>query len=684
MGNRLLVNSEISMNKEQVHKKIVELTKELQEHNYKYYVMNAPSISDFEFDLKLKELQDLEKQFPEFADPNSPTKRVGGEVTKSFHTVVHKYPMLSLSNSYSFEEIQDFENRIKKLVEGEIEYVCELKYDGVAISITYKNGELHKAATRGDGIKGDDITTNVKTIRSIPLKLYGNDFPDEFEIRGEVFLSKEVFLKINAEREENEEQTFANPRNAASGTLKMQDSAEVARRKLDCFLYSLHGDNLPYKSHYENVMKAKEWGFKVPSPERNFIKRCKSINEIQGFIEYWDQERHKLEFDIDGVVIKVNSYRLQEELGTTAKSPRWAIAYKFKAVQVSTVLESVSYQVGRTGAITPVANLKPVLLAGTIVKRASLHNADQIEKLDIRIGDTVFVEKGGEIIPKILGVDLSKRPTDSMPLNYISNCPECGTELVRNEGEALHYCPNELGCPPQIKGKLEHFVSRKAMDIDGLGPETLELLHQNGLVNSIADIYDLKKEAILKLERMAEKSANNLIEGIEKSKVIPFERVLFALGIRHVGETVAKKLARHFKNIDNVMKASKEDLLEVEEIGEIIANSVNEFFCVERNIEIIEKLKRKGITFALSEEQLLESTDKLKGLTFVVSGVFHQFSREELKNSIEKNGGKCTGSVSAKTNFLIAGDEMGPAKKEKAEKLGVKIISEDEFSEMIK
>ncbi len=666
-----------------IKEKIEKLTNQIQEHNYNYYVLSKPTISDYEFDMLLKELQDLEKKYPEYADPNSPTKRVGGEITKNFETVFHKYPMLSLSNSYSIEEVEDFETRLKKLVDHDLEYVCELKYDGVAISLTYKNGELEKAVTRGDGVKGDNITTNIKTIKSIPLKLRGNDFPKEFEVRGEVFIPKEVFLKINQEREENEEQLFANPRNAASGTLKMQDSAVVAQRRLDCFLYSLNGEQLPFNSHYENVMKSREWGLKVPDEKRKFIAKCKNIDQIREFIDFWDKERNNLEFDIDGVVIKINSYRQQQELGNTAKSPRWAIAYKFKAQRVETILESISYQVGRTGAITPVANLKPVLLAGTIVKRASLHNADQIEKLDIREGDTVYVEKGGEIIPKILGVNSSKRPQNSNSLNYISHCPQCGSELVRLEGEAVHYCPNSAGCTPQIKGKLEHFASRKAMDIDGLGAETIDLLFNSGLVQNIGDLFELKKEAILGLERMAEKSANNLLNGIEKSKLVPFERVIFALGIRHVGETVAKKLARYFKNIDAIAAASLDELTAVEEIGEIIAKSVYAYFSDQRNLQLIEKLKNKGLTFALSSDQLANKTDKFKGLTFVISGVFSKFSREQIKDIIEKNAGKCTGSVSAKTSFLIAGEEMGPAKKEKAEKLGVKLIDETAFEAML-
>ena len=671
------------MTTEEVKKKMEELTLELQEHNYRYYVLNQPTISDYEFDMMLEELQKLEKEHPEFADPNSPTKRVGGEVTKEFETVKHKYPMLSLSNSYSIEELVDFENRIKKVIEKEVEFVCDLKYDGVAIGLTYANGVLQKAITRGDGFQGDDVTTNVKTIKSIPLKLRGNDFPQEFEIRGEILLPWSVFNKINKEKEQAGEPLFANPRNAASGTLKMQNSSIVAKRGLDCFMYNVLGDNLPFKTLYESLMKAREWGFKIAPIEKNFMKKCRDINEIIEFIEYWNKERYHLDFDIDGVVVKINSYEQQKQLGFTAKSPRWAIAYKFKAEQVSTILESISYQVGRTGAITPVANLKPVLLAGTVVKRASLHNADQIEKLDVREGDTVFVEKGGEIIPKIIGVDKSKRNNSTPPTQFITHCPECGTELVRKESEALHYCPNETGCPPQIKGKIEHFISRKAMNIDGIGAETIELLYKQGLINNVADLYDLTKEQLLPLERMAEKSVSNILKGIEESKKMPFERALFALGIRHVGETVAKKLALYFKNIDNLISASPEDLVEVGEIGSTIAKSILEYFSNERNMLIIDKLKSKGLKFELSQDQISEKSDKLKGLSFVISGVFNKFSRDELKALIEVNGGKNSGSVSAKTNFLLAGENIGPAKLEKAKKLGIKIINEDDFVTMI-
>ncbi|HET6244280.1 MAG: NAD-dependent DNA ligase LigA [Bacteroidetes bacterium] len=672
------------MTNDQAKQKIEELTLELQEHNYNYYVLNTSLISDYDFDVMLEELSNLEQQFPQYILPESPTQRVGGEITKKFKAVKHKYPMLSLSNSYSMEEIVDFDNRIKKTIDGEIEYVSELKYDGVAIGLTYINGRLERAVTRGDGIQGDDVTANVKTIRSIPLKLKEGTYPQEFEIRGEIFLSSTAFQKLNDEKAKNGEPLFANPRNAASGTLKMQDSSIVAKRGLDCFLYNLSGDNLSFLTHYESLMQAKQWGFKVPNPEKNYIKKCNNLEDIFHFIDYWNTERNNLDFDIDGVVLKANSFIQQRQLGFTAKSPRWAVAYKFKPQQVSTLLESITYQVGRTGAITPVANLKPVLLAGTVVKRASLHNADQIEKLDVRVGDTVFVEKGGEIIPKILGVDFSKRKDYSLfPTEFIEKCPECNTSLVRKEGEAQHYCPNETGCPPQIKGKIEHFISRKAMNIEGLGAETIEMLYKSGLVNNIADLYELKKEQLLTLERMAEKSVQNILEGLEASNSIPFERVLFALGIRFVGETVAKKLARHFQNMKNLMQATYEQLIAVEEIGEAIANSLLSHFSDKRNLEIISRLKSKGLKFELQEEELIEKTKKLEGLTFVISGVFNKFSRDQLKVLIETNSGKNVGSVSSKTNFLLAGENLGPAKLEKAQKLGVKIINEDEFILMI-
>lgn len=667
------------MTREEAKERIAQLSKELEEHNYRYYVLDQPSISDYEFDMQLEELIRLEKEFPEFLSPSSPSQRVGGQVTKEFETVKHRYPMMSLANSYSREELVDFENRIKRIVgDDDIEYVCELKYDGVAMGLTYKEGKLVLGVTRGDGTQGDDVTTNVKTIRSIPLSLKG-DYPEDFEVRCEVFMPLEAFAQLNREREEIGEALLANPRNTTSGTLKMQDSAVVASRGLDCFVYMVLGEDLPFEQHYDAVNKSAEWGFKV-SP---FTKVCKNLDEIFDYIGHWDTERHKLPFETDGVVIKVNSFKLQNNLGFTSKSPRWAIAYKFKAEQAATVLNSITYQVGRTGAITPVANLEPVLLAGTTVKRASLHNADQIAKLDLRVGDTVYVEKGGEIIPKVVGVDLAKRTVDSKPVVYATHCPECGAELVRNEGEAQHYCPNELACPPQIKGKMEHFIGRKAMDIDGMGAETVEQLFEVGLINNIADIYDLQREQLLPLERMAQKSVNNLLEGIEKSKVIPFERVLFALGIRFIGETVAKKLARHFKSIDNLRAAGYDELIAVDEIGDRIANSIIQYFSDLRNIELINRLKEKGLQFEVEESEATQASDKFVGLNFVVSGVFNNFSRDGIKEAIEQNGGKNVGSVSSKTNYLVAGENMGPAKREKAEKLGVKILSEDEFISLL-
>jgi DNA ligase (NAD+) len=667
------------MTSKEAQNRIAELSKHIIEHNYNYYVLDKPVISDYEFDMLLEELTRLEKEHPEFISPDSPTQRVGGGITKEFQTVKHKYPMLSLANTYSEEELSDFDDRVSKTLSTPYEYVCELKYDGVAIGITYKDGKLHQAVTRGDGEKGDDVTTNVRTIKSVPLELRGKEYPDLFEIRGEIVMPHEVFEEINKEREEIGEVPLANPRNSAAGTLKMQDSAVVAKRKLDCYLYFMLGEDLPFHSHFENLEAAQKWGFKLS-------KYNKKVNDIQGvfaFIKHWDKSRHDLPFDIDGVVIKVNSYEQQKALGFTAKSPRWAIAYKFKAERVSTALESISYQVGRTGAITPVANLKPVLLAGTTVKRASLHNADIIEKLDVRLGDQVFVEKGGEIIPKIVGVDLDKRPPHAHKVKFITHCPECNTLLVREEEEAAHFCPNESGCPPQIKGKMEHFTSRRAMNIDSLGSETIELLFNAGKIHNVADIYDLKKEDILPLERMAEKSASNLMEGIEASRQIPFERVLFALGIRHVGETTAKKLAYYFKNIDLLEKAGKDALLEVGDIGERIAESVHSFFEDKRNREIIRRLREKGLNFTLSEEALADTSDKLSGLTFVISGKFNQISRDELKKRIEQNGGKNVASVSGSTSFLVAGEKIGPEKLKKAEKFGVKIIGEEEFLKMI-
>ncbi|HLG35457.1 MAG TPA: NAD-dependent DNA ligase LigA [Bacteroidia bacterium] len=680
------------MTREQARKKIEQLSKEIDEHNYKYYVLDHPSISDFEFDKMLEELIRLEKEFPEFLSPQSPSQRVGGTITKSFKTVKHGYPMLSLGNTYSEEELRDFDERVRKTIGDKFEYDCELKYDGVSISLTYVDGVLTQAVTRGDGEKGDDVTTNVKTIRSIPLKLRGNNFPERFEMRGEILMLRKVFDKINKEITEqmtedgyNEEEIFEkilkNPRNAASGTLKMQDSKVVASRKLDCILYFMLGEELPHQSHYENMLEAKKWGFKISS----HMELHQSLDEVLNYLNHWDNERHKLDYDTDGVVIKVNSYEYQKKLGFTAKSPRWAIAYKFKAASAATLLESISYQVGRTGAITPVANLKPVFLAGTTVKRASLHNADIIEKLDLHEHDTVFVEKGGEIIPKITAVDISKRRKDAKRINYISECPECGTELVRKEEEANHYCPNEYGCPPQIKGKMTHFTSRRAMDIDSLGEETIELLHEKKIIRSIADIYELKNKTdeLLALERMGEKSVENLLNGIEESKKIPFERVVYALGIRHIGETTAKKLAFYFKNISALMKADEQQLLEVGDIGETIAKSVIEYFEDKKNLEIIERLRKHKLNFALSEEALASRTEKLKGMTIVVSGTFEKFSRDGIKEAIEKNGGKVTGSVSGSTSFIVAGEGMGPEKKKKAEKSGVKIISEEEFIAMI-
>jgi DNA ligase (NAD+) len=658
---------------------IQKLREELNQHNYNYYVLDKPIISDYEFDLKLKQLQELESQYPEYFDENSPTQRVGGTITKNFQTVPHEHRMYSLDNSYSKEELIDWEKRIQKVLgDVPLEYTCELKYDGASISITYENGKLKRAVTRGDGFQGDDVTNNIKTIKSIPLELKGN-FPSKFDVRGEIILPFAGFEKMNQELIEIGETPYSNPRNTASGSLKLQDSAEVAKRPLDCLLYFLIGNNLPFKSQFEGLETARKWGFKAPKE----AKLAHNLEEVFQYIDYWDTHRHNLPYETDGVVIKVNSFHYQDELGFTAKSPRWAIAYKFKSEQVSTKLNSISYQVGRTGSITPVANLEPVQLAGTIVKRASLHNADQIEKLDIRVGDTVFVEKGGEIIPKIIAVDLSKRPENTEPTKYITHCPECNTELVRSEGEANHYCPNFYGCPPQIIGRVQHFISRKAMDIEGLGGETVALLFNNGLVHNYADLYELKVEQILPLERMAQKSAENLVNGVANSKNIPFERVLFALGIRFVGETVAKKLAKHYKSIDALSQATLMDLILVDEIGERIAQSVLDFFENEENRNIIERLKEHGIQFEIIEKVNPNATNILSGKTFVVSGVFEKFSRDDLKKVIEDNGGKVGSSISAKTDYLIAGDNMGPAKLEKANKLNISIISEDDFMNLI-
>lgn len=676
-----MFNFDSFMTTEQARIRIDQLRKEIDQHNYNYYTLSQPTISDYEFDLLLEELIRLEKEFPDFFDPNSPSQRVGGTITKEFKTVKHIYPMMSLGNTYSEEELRDFDGRVKKLLDAPYEYVCELKFDGVAIGLRYQKGIFVQAVTRGDGVQGDDVTVNVKTIRSVPLKLKAGDYPDEFEVRGEIILNHAAFEKINKERIELGELPFANPRNSASGTLKMQDSSVVAKRGLDCYLYAAYGDNLPFKTHFDALTKTKDWGFKVSS----HFRKCSNIDEVLDFIHCWNSERNNLDFDIDGVVIKVNSFDQQEELGYTAKSPRWAIAYKYKAESVSTELLSISYQVGRTGSITPVANLKPVQLAGTVVKRASLHNADQIQKMDIRVGDTVYVEKGGEIIPKITGVDLSKRdPNHLGPTVYIDRCPECGTPLVRKEGEANHFCPNDTGCPPQIKGRIEHFISRKAMDISELGGKTIELLYNEGLVSNVADLYDLKKDQIINLERMGDKSASNIINAIEKSKEVPFERVLYAIGIRYVGDTVAKKLARHFKSMDNLLQASEEELCNVEEIGEKIAESVKKYFSNPDHLLLVNRLKTAGLSFELKDDLSSQNiSNKLAGYSFVVSGTFNKFSRDELKKAIEINGGKNLSSVTSKTSFLIAGDDMGPSKLEKARQLNINIITEDDFIRMI-
>jgi DNA ligase (NAD+) len=659
------------------YNQIQTLRNELNQHNHSYYVLDRPTISDFEFDQKLKQLQDLEAQHPEFFDANSPSQRVGGTITKNFETVVHENRMYSLDNSYSREDLLDWEVKIQKMLGNvSLEYTCELKYDGASISITYENGKLQRAVTRGDGFQGDDVTNNIKTIRSIPLELNGN-YPPKFDIRGEIILPLDGFQKMNQELIEIGETPYSNPRNTASGSLKLQDSAEVAKRPLDCLLYFITGQNLPFNSQYDGLETARNWGFKVP----NESKLAHNLDAVFEFIDYWDVHRHQLPYETDGVVIKVNNFDYQNELGYTAKSPRWAIAYKFKSEQVTTKLNSISYQVGRTGAITPVANLEPVQLAGTIVKRASLHNADQIEKLDVRVGDEVFVEKGGEIIPKIIAV--AQRGNETEHTKYITHCPECQTELVRKEGEAQHYCPNFYGCPPQIIGRIQHYISRKAMDIEGLGGETVALLYENGLVKDYSDLYELTVDQVIPLERMAQKSAENLVNGIEKSKEVPFERVLFALGIRYVGETVAKKLAKHYKTIEALQSASLMDLILVDEIGERIAQSVLEFFENESNQNIINRLKHFGVQFEIVEHFNPDATDKLVGKTFVVSGVFEQFSRDELKKTIEDNGGKVGSSISAKTDYVVAGENMGPAKLEKANQLKIPILSETQFLELL-
>jgi len=660
-----------------IQQKIKELREELTRHNYNYYILDQPTISDYEFDQLLNELIELEKAHPELYDENSPSQRVGGAITKNFPTVQHEFRMYSLDNSYSIEDMQDWEKRIEKLLEEKVEFVCELKYDGASISILYENGEIKQAVTRGDGFQGDEITANIRTIRTIPLKLKGN-YPTKFHIRGEILMPFKEFDRINAERQKEGLELYANPRNTASGSLKLQNSAETAKRKLDCYLYTIVGNDLPFDNQWDMLLAANQYGFKIPDTAR----LCHSLDEVLDFIAYWDKERKNLEFPIDGIVVKVNSFAQQEELGYTAKSPRWAMAYKFKAEQAETELLSISYQVGRTGAITPVANLKPVNLAGTIVKRASLHNADIIEKLDVRIGDMVYVEKGGEIIPKIIEVNLDVRQPNAEKIEFITHCPECGTELIRNEGEAQHFCPNEDGCKPQIIGRMEHFVSRKAMDMMSLGSETIELLFDHGLVKNAADFYDLKKVDILPLDRMAEKSAQNIMDAIELSKEIPFEKVLYAIGIRHVGETVAKKLARHFKSIENIRNAEVEALIAVEDIGEKIAFSIQEFFSKPNNIEFIQRLKAAGVQMEAGEEALPVS-DALNGKSFLFTGSLTQFTRTEAQKMVEDHGGKNISAVSKNLDFLVAGEKAG-SKLKKAQELGtVKILTEDEFLRMI-
>lgn len=659
--------------------RILQLRKELHEHNYKYYVLNQPEISDQEFDFMMKELQELEARHKDMFDPNSPTQRVGSDLNQEFTQVTHKYPMLSLANTYSQEEVVDFYNSVKKGLNGEdFEICCEMKYDGLSISLTYEDGRLVRGVTRGDGVHGDDVTANVKTIKSIPLVLKDGDWPKEFEIRGEILMPWKVFERLNEEREAAEEPLFANPRNAASGTLKSQNSALVASRNLDAYLYYLLGDELPGDGHYENLEKAREWGFKISEG----MRKVKTLQEIYDFIDYWDTERKNLPVATDGIVLKVNSLRQQRALGYTAKNPRWAIAYKFKAERACTRLNEVTFQVGRTGAVTPVANMEPVQLAGTTVRRATLNNEDFIRSLDLHIGDYVYVEKGGEIIPKIVGVDVEQRPIIAQPVRFITNCPECGAKLVRYEGEAAYYCPNDAGCPPQIKGRIEHFISRKAMNIDSIGPETVDDFYRHGLVRNVADLYDIKVEQI-NGDGSRQKSAEKIVNGIEASKQVPFERVVFALGIRFVGETTARLLARHFKTIDALAAASLQDLLEVEGVGDVIAKSVMTYFRNPVTMQIVERLRGYGLQMALSEEQMSSSSDKLAGKCIVISGVFAHHSRDEYKQIIEQNGGKNVGSISGKTSFILAGDNMGPAKLQKAEKLGIPIIDEDTFLKMI-
>lgn len=666
-----------------IEKKIKDLTAELNQYNYQYYVLASSVISDYDFDLKLKELEALEAQYPAFADPNSPTQRVGGDITSRFQTERHRWPMLSLGNTYSQEELLDFDQRIRKIIGDQFEYVCELKFDGLSISLTYENGKLSKAVTRGDGTQGDVVTNNVKTIRSIPIKLKEGAYPAQFEIRGEIFMHKSAFLRLNKEREDNAEPMYANPRNFASGTIKLQDSAEVAKRPLDCFLYFLYCDNRTnlFHDHWNSLNHVKDWGFHISEHSR----KCSTLTEVFAFIDYWEVERHNLGYEIDGIVIKVNDYAQQEELGFTAKNPRWAISYKFKAERVETTLNSISYQVGRTGAVTPVANLQPVLLAGTTVKRASLHNANEIARLDLHEHDTVFVEKGGEIIPKIIGVNHTKRLHGSTSFVYPTSCPECGSELIRQDGEAVHYCPNETGCPPQIVGKMQHFIGRKMMDIEGMGDETVDNFFKKGLLHNIVDIYGLKdhQEDLQQLERFGRKSIENMLKGIEKSKEKPFEKVLFSLGIRHVGETIAKKLALHFKNIDALAQASTEEIEGVQDIGRRIAESVKEYLDNPIHQEQIRALRNYGLNFEIKVKEIVLTSNALEGKTFLISGVFANHSREELAALIESHGGKMLSSISAKLSYLVAGDKMGPSKLAKAEKLGIPMINDKELFELI-
>ena len=659
--------------------RIDQLREELHVHNYNYYVLNAPVISDLKFDKLMRELQDLEALHPEYYDPNSPSVRVGSDLNKNFTQVEHKYPMLSLGNTYSQAEVTEFYERVSKSLNEEFELCCEMKYDGTSISLTYEDGKLVRAVTRGDGVRGDDVTDNVKTIRSIPLVLHGEGYPKNFEIRGEILMPWNVFEELNRERELREEPLFANPRNAASGTLKSQNSAVVANRKLDAYLYYLLGDNLPHDGHYENLQEAAKWGFKIS----HISRKARTLQEVFDFINYWDVERKNLPVATDGIVLKVNSLRQQRNLGYTAKSPRWAIAYKFQAERALTKLEKVTYQVGRTGAVTPVANLDPVQLSGTVVRRASLHNADIIASLDLHIGDMVYVEKGGEIIPKITGVEVSARPAGSEKVTFITHCPECGSELVRYEDEAAYYCTNETACPPQIKGKIEHFISRRAMNIEGLGPETVDLFYQEGLIHDIADLYTLQTADICRLERMGEKSAENIIQGIERSKEVPYERVLFALGIRFVGETVAKKVAKAFRSIEALASTNLDDLIHVDEIGEKIAGSIIQYFANEKNRILVERLRQSGLKLEADEEDLSGYSDKLKGMSIVISGVFARHSRDEYKALIEKHGGKNVGSISKKTSFILAGDNIGPSKLGKAQQLNIPIKDENEFLAMI-